>query len=220
MKRRATLLAIVLFGLAPAAAGCVQHTPARRPALAPLSAPLERTPTRVSIGPGVDRVDEYVFYSLVGDSLRSVDGERRAIGPENGLGGRSYGYTYTHIDYRYADLSSSEGCRPTNVRITLTVTTTMPDWRAEARAAPREQREWDRFIGALTVHEGRHADIGVRRSLGLKDALESTTAPDCPALVEATRVLFDSVIGSLREEHRDYDVATHGGATEGAYLNY
>jgi predicted secreted Zn-dependent protease len=81
------------------------------------------------------------------------------------------------------------------------------------------QTEWDRFIGALWVHERGHAEHGIRAANDIKAKLEGLPPEaNCEAAGARANAAAQEILAQYAGIDVDYDRQTEGGKTQGASL--
>lgn len=131
--------------------------------------------------------------------------------------GRGYrGYHQWNIRWQFSYAPSSRGCSITSSSVNLESFTTLPRWVDRDRADSALVAEWDRYIGALRIHENGHRDIGHRAAAEIQRTLRRFSAGTCASISpHANRVARD-ILERHKRENSEYDEETRHGATQGA----
>ncbi|HEX8832255.1 MAG TPA: DUF922 domain-containing protein, partial [Longimicrobium sp.] len=153
MRSLANLLLLVAGACAPAA-----------PVAPP---PITRHPTA-----------EYKFYDVVGDSPGALWRSMRESGPPPAEGFPALGRTDWNVAWR-ATWDGAGICRVRTADVRLQTTVTLPRWNPPETAPAALVTQWNTFLGALSVHEAGHAELGSEAARTVRRELERVTAPDC-----------------------------------------
>lgn len=78
------------------------------------------------------------------------------------------------MTYEYED--TDRAGKPKGLTVTLTIEIELPRWVGRDSAPKAEQREWDRFLAALTRHEDGHREIAERGATRMHDRISQARA--------------------------------------------
>ena len=122
-----------------------------------------------------------------------------------------------YVTYRYRPRSvPGGGCTVQSVDTKLSLKVRMPRWNAPANADPKLLEHWNRYLGALEVHENGHLQHGRDLAGNFKRAALATRARDCGDLERSLRQRFDAMVKDAAALDVQYDAQTNHGATQGA----
>lgn len=127
-----------------------------------------------------------------------------------------FGLTLTELSFRFSHLETAAECRLSDVRVGLSVQTTLPEWTPGPGAGSDLRRDWARFASDLRHHEDRHRVLAEAGAGRVRAALDGLSAPTCSALDTEARHRADRVRIETDAEHRRYDDETGHGRTQGA----
>src|SRR5579884_927583 len=182
MRRAATLVAAL------AAWGCGAGPPPRAAPLAVTVAARER------------------YYDIAGATAAALRDQIRRFGPADDSGARRDALTVWELEWAYRPAPARDGCALREVRVTLTLTVTLPRWTPPAAAPADLRAAWRTYLERVRVHEAGHA------------ALAAVHGPTCDAArAEATRTA-ERIVAAGRARNRAYDVETRHGQTQGVVL--
>jgi predicted secreted Zn-dependent protease len=172
-----------------------------------------------ALGSSVVHADEaeIVYYDVVGNSARELRHEMDAKGPLGEDGKRFDGHTDWHVTWSYRYAPAADGCRFTELGVTVTATITLPRWTAADEASNKLVEKWQKYLSALRVHENGHYAHGVSAAEEIRALPQSIRASDnCSTLA----MQFDSQAASILEKFKAadaaYDTDTKHGRTQGA----
>jgi len=96
-----------------------------------------------------------------------------------GVGCTTPGYTYTaepEGSVQGAAGQYTATLTATNVKVTMNITVSTPNWVGYKDASPAEQRSWDAQISKIKSHEEEHVAIDRAGAQEMKKAIQGTTA--------------------------------------------
>lgn len=191
---RAALLALALL-----TSGCL---PARsRPAL-------------VAPVPGLQVSIDEAFYGIEGVTAPELNRQLAQRGPLH-EGMRWHGLTNFRLVYTYLPFAEANGCRAADPRVSVSVVTTLPEWKDRGAAPEPLRADWDLFLGRLREHEEGHRRIAIVAGEQLLEQVAALRAPDCESLREGARAVADARRASLAREQEGWDLETEHGLGEG-----
>ncbi len=201
--RCATLAALVVVS------ACTSAPPAATPAATP-------TPNAAPAGPSIDSHEQY--YDITGSSVQQLRDAMRRSGPREREGAPGDALTVWNLEWAYRDRRTGSGCALRDVRVTLSVTTTLPRWAPRADEPARLVQAWRTFVERVKVHEAGHRAIAEQSARDLMAALVSLQEDSCKQLWDAAARTATRVVEAGRAKSRAYDVETRHGQTQGAVL--
>jgi predicted secreted Zn-dependent protease len=186
-------------------AGCAHHAAVET---------VESTPA-----PGVHLTSRTVFYALRGTTLGELRQAMHRIGPIDDGGHRS-AFTWGMFAWHFPYARGDDGCRTGPVSVEVEVTQTYPEWIDRAGAASAVEREWNRWMFALTAHENGHREILVTTAQQIARFLAAL--PPQSSCDEANAIanrVGGELVARMRAQHADYDQKTEHGIKTGAKLS-
>jgi predicted secreted Zn-dependent protease len=166
------------------------------------------TTTALPDQPTVVPKRETIYYDISGASDSELRAQMDQLGPVDDLGERYDALTRWDFQWRWPG-GGPEGCRLSAVRITYSISVTLPRWSAPPDAAPELVRRWETYLGAVTAHEEGHVALVVDNVAALTSAIEAATC-------ETANDAAGSVMTAINQANIAYDVRTDHGATQGA----
>lgn len=180
---------------------------------APPNAPLPSRSTSDKVTIAVTE-NQYDIRGLYAADLRH---EMNQLGPLDREGVRHDAYTGWFIDWKYPYAQTTSGCSTGPVRVTVSVTYTMPRWNAPPHASVALRKRWAQYTENLRTHEDVHRDIGVHAGEEIKRRMEALPPKTtCGALEVAADAVGKRLLEKYRLMERAYDRDTGHGATQGA----
>lgn len=152
----------------------------------------------------VDGSDETAILHAMARAAPRIDGDL------------FFGLTLTELSFRFSHRETAAECVVSDVRVGLSVQTTLPEWTPGPGAGSDLHRDWARFASSLRRHEDRHRVLAEAGAVRVRDALAGLAAPTCAALDTEARHRADRVRIETDAEHRRYDDETGHGHTQGA----
>jgi predicted secreted Zn-dependent protease len=112
-----------------------------------------------------------------------------------------------------------DGCRLTNVSVTLNTEMTLPNWADVEEMNAKIQAEWARYLAALRMHQDGHVEINLNTAQEIKAALLAMEPFEtCEALKAAAGMTTATLQAEAEDAHAAYDKKTKFGARQGAIL--
>ena len=165
----------------------------------------------------VDITIDLEEYEVVADTAAGLRQEMTRLGPRGADGTPYDGYAKWHLKWRYGYDKDTGWCGPTEPRVSVTLSYTMP--RAEPTEAwtPQLSRRWTSYLDALWEHEQGHGDIAVDHAETLVTAMgASAGAETCGDLDTVLNAMGKDALSELREAQQAYDAETDHGRNDGA----
>jgi predicted secreted Zn-dependent protease len=176
------------------------------------SPPVSRPAPNTSAGLSIERHQRY--YDIAGASVPELRGAIRRLGPAGG----DEALTVWDLEWTYGDAPAATGCVLRDVKVTLTVTTTLPRWEPPAGAPARLIESWRTYLEHVRVHEAGHQAIAEQYAQRLVTALGSLRRATCRDVWDAAQRTATGVVEEGRAKNRAYDVETRHGQTQGVVL--
>jgi predicted secreted Zn-dependent protease len=127
--------------------------------------------------------------------------------------------TSWRVEWRFAVVPTSGGCRCSAFSTTTTIAITMPRWMLPAGVDPSAKARWERYIRALGEHENGHAQLALAAAAEMQKRIKALgEQPDCEGLRSRINDTGNAVLEDFRKRENDYDERTKHGATQGASL--
>jgi predicted secreted Zn-dependent protease len=160
---------------------------------------------------------DYAFYTAHADPQSSLPAILKRSAPPSRQASGFLGWTDWHVSWHFKWHQANGECSITEVMMTLAGTITLP--RLE-NASPAQQREFDALLPALKVHELGHYQIGRDTANAIDQGILSLPPmTDCDALGAAADQLGHRILDEQRKVEEQYDLVTHHGKTQEAWLN-
>jgi predicted secreted Zn-dependent protease len=137
-------------------------------------------------------------------------------GARTNIRGGFRGYHQWNIRWQFRYAPSARGCDITSSSVDLESATTLPRWVDRDRADSALVAEWDRYIGALRIHENGHRDIAHRAAGEIQRTLRRFSAGTCASISSHANRVARDILERHRRENSEYDEETRHGATQGA----
>lgn len=157
------------------------------------------------------------FYTVDGNSVRSIRAALNANGPLGEDGKRYHGYTKWHVSWNFTHGPSAGGCAIRSVNVDTSAVMTLPRL-AKPDALPDSLRmKWNSYSVALRAHEDGHRAIALAAAGEIRRRLSQlASSGGCKALADEANRAAQAVLADFRVRERQYDRDTDHGATEGA----
>jgi predicted secreted Zn-dependent protease len=158
------------------------------------------------------------FYDIAGASAAALRDQIRRLGPRDESGAARDALTVWELEWAYRPAPAGDGCALRDVRVTLTLTVTLPRWTPPAAAPADLRAAWRTYLQRVRVHEAGHRAIAEANARELLAALAAVHRPTCDAArAEAARTA-EGIVAAGRARNRAYDVETRHGQTQGVVL--
>lgn len=155
------------------------------------------------------------YYEVEGDTLDDVlrSMEERHPGGHNA-------YTTWHVGWKYEFVSRPLACELSSFWTVVQARYTLPRLVRDPLQSPALLEEWERYVGALRVHEEQHAAFGqeAAREMERLVAERYTRGTNREGLRAAIDQACRTILDETRERERAYDERTDHGRTQGAWL--
>jgi len=204
--RTATIAALAL------AYACGSSSPEVAPPPAPAPGPAATSALRASI------VATEQYYDIDGSSAGALRDQINRLGPKDESGKSRDALTVWSIEWGYGAASRPDGCVLRDVKVTLTVTVTLPRWKPPASASAELLKSWQAYLKAVRVHEAGHRTIAERNAREVMAALTPLRGMNCDLLSDEASRTAERIVADGRARNRAYDVETKHGQTQGVVL--
>lgn len=206
MRRLVALAALALT------AAC-SHGPPEVPApAAPAATPAAPTAPPIAI------TGREQFYDIDGTSAGELREQIRRLGPKDETGQSRDALTVWDLEWAYRDAPGADACALRDVRVTLTVTITLPHWKPPPTAPASLSESWRTYLEHVRLHEGGHRTIAERNARALFAALGPLHAATCDELHSVASRTAEEIVADGRARNRAYDMQTKHGQTQGVVL--
>lgn len=159
---------------------------------------------------------EHTPYTIRGSTETELRQQMNQLGPVDAYG-RHDAYTRWYVRWTYPYDRGASGCSLGDVKVSVQVTYTLPEWKPPADASPAVVARWNRYASALQKHEDGHRDHGVGAGRAVLAALRRLgERPTCDAAGTAASAEGNRILDEFRKKDRTYDATTRHGATQGA----
>jgi hypothetical protein len=108
--------------------------------------------------------------------------------------------------------TDTDGGRIVAARVTVAQAIELPSWTDRSSGTPAQQKEWDRFMGALSAHEDGHVAKDVATWTGAHKKIAGKSEKD-------GNDTFDAISAAADTANADYDTATQHGLTQGTTID-
>ncbi len=122
------------------------------------------------------------------------------------------------LEWTYAEQRSGKSCTLRDVRVTLSVTMTLPRWNPPADASARLVAAWRDYLDHVKLHEAGHRAIAEQYAHRLLTTLTGLRAASCDAVWDEASRTAARVNAEGQARNRAYDVETKNGQTQGVVL--
>jgi len=201
-----------LLGAALMLSACGSSSAKSVPAPTPVPGPA------VAATPGGVALDSHEhYYDIDGSSAGALREQIHRLGPKDGGEARDALTVWT-IDWSYAEARSPDGCGLRDVKVTLTLNTTLPRWAPPAGTPPRLIDSWRTYLRSVMLHEAGHRAIAEQNARDLLAALLALRGSTCQVVWDGASRTAERVVAEGRARNRAYDVETKHGQTQGVEL--
>lgn len=210
------------FLFAPARSSTTAPVPVGGAPALPPAAPTEPAPPESDEAPAVaddpDLDDEIkrTPYVIRGSTLSELRAQMSRLGPVD-ASGRHDAYTSWVVRWSYPYERQPDSCGLGKVKVSLTVTFTMPEWERPDDAPADVVTRWERYTKVLQEHEDGHKDhgYGAAREV-LRELRAFDSRPTCDEANRAANQRAERILDVYRKKDQSYDATTRHGATQGA----
>jgi predicted secreted Zn-dependent protease len=157
------------------------------------------------------------YYDIDGSSAGALREQIGRRGPRDGGEARDALTVWT-IDWVYAEARTPDGCGLRDVRVTLTLDTTLPRWAAPAGTPARLIDSWRTYLRNVKLHEAGHRTIAERNARDLLTALLGLRGATCQEVWDTASRTAEQIVAEGRAKNRAYDVETKHGQMQGVEL--
>jgi len=129
-----------------------------------------------------------------------------------------HAYTDTYVNWNYWWDKRKSYCKFNRVETSVKITYTFP--RLSIKTQSSEVKEvWNQFYPALVEHENGHGQIAIEAAQEIERSLRNMPSySNCNLLSKKANDKAQSILDEFAPKHRDYDIKTDHGKTQGAYL--
>lgn len=157
--------------------------------------------------------DIHATYVVRGEDAPTLTAEMTTYGPQHPTGRRAWAYTAWEVSTRYELDAGTGGCTLSQPRVSVQVSTTLPQWTPTRRPGQRLRRAWRRLLVQLEAHEAEHRRHALTAARATAEGLAALPAmPDCRSLERQARLVLRRAVAAAGRESRAFDRATDFGA--------
>jgi predicted secreted Zn-dependent protease len=157
------------------------------------------------------------FYTVRGGTAQELRQQLDRHGVRTD-GGKTYdAYTSWHVYWRYHLAPRGNACTVENIRVSVTVVYTLPEWRGMGKAPQDLRNRWRQYMKDLKTHEDGHRDYGIAAAADIERALHSIRPEaNCRIMEKKVNEAGHAILDQYRSKERLYDLRTFHGRTQGA----
>ena len=128
--------------------------------------------------------------------------------------------TVWRVEWSFEYLPRPQECILRSFNVRVVVRYLLPQWVDSQRADKALQEEWNRYFGALQVHESGHGGVGVGAGKEILRQVNSREwrARDGKELKARLDEACEKILHEFRAREAAYDKMTDHGRTQGAHL--
>lgn len=172
--------------------------------------PLLWPASALAVDYGGPRIETYPVGGNAAEVLRAM------LAALPATGGEHFATTTWVLHYDLTSQPQGDACAVGGVRVSLTVTTRLPQLDPDHSDLAVKTR-WGDFSAALRTHEQGHQRIAEEGAQQLEDELRGLgTADSCPALERRASERFADVSHAIQQRQQAYDQGTGNGRSQGA----
>ena len=161
--------------------------------------------------------ETYEYYDVRGNGEKELRCQMNQNGCRWEDGKKYDSVTSWHVKWDYDYDREPHACSAVSFRTTLEVIYRYPKWAQHDGVPKPLVDKWDGYMKHLVTHEKGHRDIAVEATADLSRTVAALPpAPSCADLDREVRALCRLRMNKLNADEKEYDVATHHGATQGA----
>ena len=127
------------------------------------------------------------------------------------------GWGYTEYGWEHTYNTNSDGTKPTNVKVTTSVSVTMPNWPGYSKATVCMKGSWDAMYRGLQAHEDRHVTLGADVDGKIKKAIENVSVSDASELAAAVNSAAQAIRDANQAAQRQFDADTDHGKKDAVF---
>lgn len=178
----------------------------------------------LALGPcsarAIEVIDRTEYYEVRGNTADGLARDMAAKGPQHPTGRRAWGYTDWRVNSTYVLVPRDRGCELGDVRVQLTVVTTLPRWvPSGVPAHPRLKRDWTRLLARIAEHEDTHRAHGLEAAALAEQRIASIPLQkDCATAEKSARRALRVSVLELTAVSRAFDRETDFGRRQGVGL--
>jgi predicted secreted Zn-dependent protease len=158
-------------------------------------------------------------YEIVGVTASELRAQMYRLGPMNKFGRHCDAYTDWYVSWNFRRSQSSDGCRPTAVKLKVDVKQTLPKWKVPSAPDEGLVGRWNAFIKALQTHEDGHKEFAIEAAAEILQKISALPASaTCEEMARAANKAGGELLNKYRNAETSYDRETNHGETQGARL--
>jgi predicted secreted Zn-dependent protease len=139
------------------------------------------------------------------------------FGPLDELGNRHDAYTEWYVNWSYPNLIMNENCTTGLIKVTITITYTLPKWKIPPDVSPTLVDKWTAYMNALQKHEDGHQQIAIDAGFEILQTLHDLPPyPSCAELERVADAAGEKLLNQFRQKEAAYDQTTNHGESQGS----
>jgi predicted secreted Zn-dependent protease len=159
---------------------------------------------------------KFRYYDIRGNNADELAAQMKARGPHEAGQPIFFGRTHWKINWKFNFRSQSGTCAMNDIKISVHVEQTLPQWNATAESPSKLVERWEHFLGALKEHENGHRDFALRAADQIAAGLAKISGPaSCAGMTARANQLGNEIIHSVQAEEIRYDDKTQHGKAQG-----
>ena len=159
------------------------------------------------------------YYKIKGYNAEELRTQLNELGPYS-KDKRYDANTTWHINWTYKyhyDNPSQNPCYLTEVKVSATIVSILPEWEDKEIGDLNTQMKWDKFLIALRAHEEGHTKNGKEAANEIDKTLSSIPSqPNCRLLEDSIKNKAQAIIKQHNIWDEQYDATTDHGKKDGA----
>jgi len=158
--------------------------------------------------------EEYEYYFVNPNTRADILTSLKENSPIHGGGRTMYGSSNSDVEWNFKWKHNSQVCWITSVSTNVTTTYTLPKL---VKGGSDIDSFWDNWYPNLLIHEKGHHQLAVDAAEEIEGNIRKMPSYlTCDLLEENANNIALKSISKLRRLHKDYDIRTNHGETQGA----
>lgn len=126
------------------------------------------------------------------------------------------GATSAKVQWQFAQRRVGDTCAITDVLVTLSVQTQLPQWEHGPDVSSTLRAQWEAFLKATETHEKGHRNIALHTAVAIARSLEGEHGLACGELGQLANASARAQWDIGNQHQLTYDAATRHGETQGS----